>query len=234
MKFALGCPVSNRGWILPSWFSHAENACSVAGVEPYYVFVAGTSSDNTHDILDRHALKGNCSIIYTEEDERSGDSRIWNASRYKRMVKVRNLLLQEVRRIDPDAFLSVDSDILLNHESIVALMKFVETDYWAIGGKVYLTPPPQTTAPNYAHLRNGSMKRPDSEWTFQVDALMALKLMKRKAYNVDYSWSSLGEDLGWSEGVRNAGGSLLWDGSVASKHVMEKHLLGIPDPRLGW
>lgn len=233
MKVAIGCPVSNRAWILPSWFSHVENACSVAGVDPHYVFIVGTSNDNTEDVIERYSAKRDNTVIFVDEDQNSGQDRNWNKYRYRLMVDVRNQLLNTVRSTDTDLFLSVDSDILLHHEAILRLIGLLTDDYWAVGGKVYLTPPPQSV-PNYAILRNGSMHRPDSESTFPVHALMALKLMSKKAYNVDYSLNSLGEDLGWSQDIREAGGKMLWDGLVVSKHVMQKSLLGKEDPRLGW
>ena len=63
---------------------------------------------------------------------------------------------------------------------------------------------------------------------------MAIKMMSPKAYNIDYESHIHGEDLGWSKAVKNAGGQMLWDGQVASKHVMNMKMFDVVDKRVGY
>lgn len=233
MIVAVGCPVKNRAWVLPQWFQYVETAFEKVGLEPYYIFVAGTSDDGTDEIL-RESLRGKLGGIAVSEERETGPERIWNPDRYQEMVDVRNQLLRCVREIQPDYFLSLDSDILLRD---VALEKMLEHagSFDAVGSKVYLVPPPERVAPNYCFLRAGRMNRPDSEFFIpNVDVLMAIKLMSRAAYNVDYEFHFHGEDIGWSQNVKESGLSMAWDGTVISKHVMTPEWLTKPDPRVGY
>lgn len=234
MIVAVGCPVKNRAWILPQWFEHVEAAFAKVGLEPYYIFVAGTSVDTTNSVLEDHLRSRLGGIARSDEEEQAGLHRIWNPDRYGKMVEVRNHLLRCVREIQPDYFLSLDSDILLRDSALEKMLEHVgECD--AIGSKVYLVPPPERVAPNYCYLRGGRMNRPDSEFYIpSVDVLMAIKLMSPAAYNVDYEFHFHGEDIGWSKKVKEHGLSMAWDGTTISKHVMTPEWLTKPDPRVGY
>lgn len=232
MNVAIGCPVTNRAWILPRWFDHVYEACNQADVDPFFMFVCGTSEDRTSFIIQDRMSYG---IVETVDEKGSqGKVRGWNIDRYHQMVKVRNSLLSLARDTGPDYLLSLDSDILLHPDALKCLLESIE-DKPAIGGKCYLTAEGYH-APNYAHLHSDyGLYRPDRTGDiFRVDVIMAIKLMTSAAYHVDYKVDRQGEDIGWSKNCREAGLDLWHDSRVCSKHVMERHQLDEVDPRCGY
>jgi hypothetical protein len=139
-------------------------------------------------------------------------------------------LLNPVRREDPQWFLSVDSNILLHQDALLDMFHSSRC-YDAVGSKVYLHTV-ATDVPNYGRGRAGGISRRDE--VFRVEILMALKLLSRAAYHVDYAWNPLGEDIGWSRNARSAGLVLGWNGRHTCKHVMSKADHDRPDRRIGW
>ena len=98
---AVGCPVKNRAWSLPSWFHYVETAFARVGEEPHFVFVVGTSTDDTTEVVE-HALEYyNGSVVFLDEEPDTGAQRVWNAQRYHQMVAARNVLLGLVRELNP-------------------------------------------------------------------------------------------------------------------------------------
>ncbi len=235
-EILIGCPVSRREWILDRWFDHVEVACGKVGLEPGFVFVGDPERDGqTFDIVERRTEDGARRVIPDPAPSRQ-DIRVWNNKRYRRMVELRNKLLAGVRRESPPLFLSLDSDILRHPQAIVNLVESVEThpEWSAVGGKVYLSAS-GFRAPSWGRLsRQGKLQRSDHEGVFDMQILMAVKLMKPEAYGVDYEFSTHGEDTGWSLACANAGLKFGVDSRVISKHVMSRQMLEIVDPRVGY
>lgn len=224
----------DRAWVLPTWFDFVEQAFAAIEVEPEYVFAIGTSSDETAGIISDRAP--NALLTCTTEAPIPESASRWTSDRFNDLVVARNALLLCVRALGPDLFLSLDSDILLNPATLVNLVESLKshTDWAAVGGKTYMTPS-GTHCPSYAFNKPaGGLAREDSEGVFQVEILMALKLMQMEAYYVDYAFSEKGEDVAWSIACRNSGLKLGWDGRTCSKHVMNKKLFYVVDPRCGF
>lgn len=235
MKILIGCPVTNREWILTEWFYHVDKAVAALDAEIEFAFVCGTSVDRTRGLLDLElALRPNGHyVVDYEEHPYHGYQRFWDLTRYHHMTDVRNVLLQAVRAIKPDYFLSLDSDILLHKDAISNLLESIE-GYPAVGGKLYMTPAPDCI-PSFANIGpNNNLRRDDAEGVMEVDVIMAMKLMRPEAYHIDYRPDFQGEDIGWSKACRESGLKLRWDGRVISKHVMHRDDLGRVDERLGW
>jgi len=175
-------------------------------------------------------------VVLDVPNSRGADVRDWTSpGRYAHMVEIRNLLLEGVRMMDAGLFLSLDSDILIHPFAVRNLIDDVIEDGWgAVGGKCYMTST-GTQYPSWGKLgREGQIMRTDAEGYFAVEVIMAVKMMTPAAYRVDYRLDLQGEDIGWSRACREAGLSLAWDGRVASKHVLEPHLLDRLDPRVGY
>lgn len=231
MRILAGCPVKNREWVLPAYLDHLFAAFHEVGVEPEFLFVSGSHGDGK--LLSQELVGSKWTVLHTLE--KPGRRRSpWTKERYHEMVAVRNLLLTHVRALKPDYFLSIDSDILLPQGLLPNLLDSVG-DYWAVGGKCYMTRPPSERYPSYGMLtKQGNIRRSAADGVMPVDAIMALKLMTPAAYNVDYVFNPNGEDVGWSRNVKAAGGQLLWDGRIAAKHVLNPEMLDQPDKRIGW
>ncbi len=232
MELLIGGPVLHRAWILPHWFDYVEQACQRAGLDPSYVFVGDPVSDEaTWAIIDERAPDA---IRVAVDETKTDDTRDWSdRARYHRMVELRNLLLGAVRAVAPTWFLSLDSDILL-HPDAVSVLLDSPSRFDAVGGKCHMGP--GVNLPSYAMLGyNGSLERQDSQSVGEVDVIMAIKLMRARAYAVvDYIWHPQGEDVGWSIAARQAGVVLGWNGQVCCKHVMDPSMLAVVDNRVGF
>jgi hypothetical protein len=228
VKLIVGCPVSRREWILPTWFAHVRRAAETVGVAPDFIFVCHPQDPSWDCLLDQAP---GCTIM-PASFARGNDQRRWNPERYHQMVDLRNKLLAGVRRAEPDLFLSLDSDILLHPDQIKLMIECLDR-FDAVGGRCYMTTT-GTRFPSWGRLVKGNLQRFDAEGTFPVDVIMALKLMTPAAYAVNYSLDLQGEDIGWSRNATAAGVRLGWDGRVAAKHVLAPHLLTPVDPRVGF
>lgn len=236
---AVGCPVRHREWIIERWFAHVEAACDNAGQTPVYVFAAARHDPDV-EILRHLAKLRERDIIFawTDEDpeEKPPAQRQWDAPAYARMAVLRNQLLGLVREIEPDAFLSIDSDILLHPDALGDLLEDLGR-FDAVAGSCFMMWPRKL--PNVAWWPHGAdtLHRPEVEHASVVpaDIIMALKLMSPRAYLVDYApHPNWGEDIGWSMRCRAAGVSLGWDNRHPSKHCLERRMLYEADERLGW
>lgn len=224
----IGCPVYARDWIIERWLEHIEAAALRAGVQAD-VLLLGPQGDLTFASGRRVArrLGLRLDVVDSGEEPKStgvaevGPWRTWSNGRLAHMVRVRNQLLEAVRRIAPQYFLSLDSDVLLHESSISNMLDTVSTSsFSAVGGKTYLTPAGDH-APSYAVIdESGLLVRPSTNAVRQVDVLMAVKLMTPAAYSVDYEFDRRGEDVGWSLACARKGHLLGWDGRVTSEHVM--------------
>ena len=234
MKITVGCPIKDRYWILPTWFNYVEESAKIANVDVNYLFVVSRNDLRTLEILES---KENTTLIFTDEIDETY-RRVWNKTRYEHMVYLRNKLLREVRKIKPFYFLSLDSDILINPQAIKNMFDGFEEypDAWAVGSKCFLSVSTKVhpNMGNWSDHKFNRYYRADSASLVEVDILMAIKMMSPKAYNIDYESHIHGEDLGWSKAVKNAGGQMLWDGQVASKHVMNMKMFDVVDKRVGY
>lgn len=230
VELLVGCPVSHREWVLPSWFDHVEASCLEAKLAPRYVFV-GDEADPSFSVVRQRAPEA---TVVAVTDPRPHDRRHWDGPRYHRMVELRNGLLGAVRRIRPGWFLSLDSDILLHPRTIASLCAALAEGYDAVGARCYMTRW-GLSAPSCGQLsRLGTLQRPDCGGLIGVDVIMAAKLMSPTAYGVDYRFDLQGEDIGWSKACLAAGLRLGWDGRTISKHILDPTMLGHVDSRVGY
>lgn len=253
MRLVVGCPVSSRAWILPRWFYHVELAALTVSddLKPEYAFVVSMNDAETIDAIDKfqQAVPDRpISTVYTDEPARK-DVRMWNEDRYQEMVGLRNLLLHAVRERNPDYFLSLDSDILLRPDSLdVALQEIGDAD--ALGLHTYMDRPARPPAGMQVQLGIGRHLASKAdlkgqqlinrlhfetyEETHKVGVIMAAKLMKPSAYNIDYRWHLQGEDTGWSTACTEAGLKLVWCPKACAKHIFTPADLGREDYRVGF
>lgn len=232
----VGCPVRDRGWILNEYIAAVNEATSqLENFEFHFIFLVSPQDDSFFSV----DLPEGSFIYYSDEtDEDYAYKRNWGITRYEDMAAIRNQLLGYVRALDPDYFISLDSDILIHRDSLVNMFTELETntDYSALGGKVYLSESGRN-ATNYGYWLGPdtyNFSRQDSDLLMTVDILMAFKIMNREAYHVDYEAHKLGEDLGWSKKMREAKLRMRWDGRITNKHVFERHLLDQVDYRCGY
>lgn len=230
----IGCPIKDRGWIIDRWFKHVNVALSLCDdLDVSFVFVMPFGDPTAEYLYDRQE---DIVLDFSEEIAESYVRR-WNDEAYNRMVVARNQLLSIVRYYEPDYFLSLDSDILVNSPSLLCMFDCLDsTGADAVGGKVYMDEVGKS-CPSNGVWADDSFKRfhrKNVDSMIPVDIIMAFKLMTPKAYNIDYSYHMFGEDLGWSLNAKKAGLKLYWDGGITSKHVMSRDWLDRVDKRCGY
>lgn len=237
-ELLIGCPVMKRDWIISHWFEYAYNAAREAGYVPGFIFVLDMNDQPMANMILNMAKLYSVNLYICDIDEvERNDIRDWNVlSRLERMVYLRNLLLEGVRKIAPKYFLSLDSDILIEKTAIVSLIDNLVANEWdAIGGKTFMGHV-GTEFPSYGNFRRGStaIYRENQDGVFRVDCIMAIKLMTAAAYGVNYVYAQEGEDIGFSNACTSQGLKLGWDGSHTSKHVMRIDDLNKLDIRCGY
>lgn len=257
----VACPVAQRDWIIRHWADHAVAACERASAEPSFLLAAHPTDPTPAVLLDHLGSSCHLTVVPTP-GLREEDRRDWQPTRYDEMAAIRNVMLGKVREMAPPLLLSVDSDVLLHPDALVKMLELVG-DFDAVGSACFLSRPPRRradgvigmpswVAPNFAMLDRAErlMREWQPAFTRRVDVLMALKLMKPRAYHVDYEGHYQGEDIGWGLACRRAGLRLGWTSTVVSKHVMDSHCefhvthdpscagclepLSRPDPRCGY
>lgn len=235
MKLIIGCPTYKRSWILPHWIK-----CLIQQSFPIdnIGFVFEVSPDDTEAIEGLNAWKKyDKRIPYfnikVREDihhfEHQNNGRQWTISKYLNMVSLRNSLLETVREMSPDYYLSLDSDILLtNPNTIELLMAHCKSGADAVNPLMFMTPfgtmyPSvmnwRTDAPGKAFRKE---KYPLGTY-FQSDVIMAAKMMSKPVYeNIDYTIHQQGEDVGWSWSCKEAGYNLFCASYIYAPHIMSE------------
>lgn len=246
----VGCPVYDRDWILPLWFERIE-AQDWPLSELGFVFVCSSDDEKTVDALFQFQTTHpevpvfdvvfEDSVSHETHRELGVVSRNWtNLTALSRMVVLRNRLLDRVRQIAPDAFFSLDSDILLDDPSTISrLYKFLELGSVAVSPLVYMSPNTKFPgvmkwvphAPDWRGLPMAARERGFTPGdTFRTDVIMAAKMMSRAVYeDVDYVLHNKGEDIGWSWNCANHGYELYCMSEVYAPHIMSRTMLELYD-----
>jgi hypothetical protein len=249
-KLIIGCPVYKRDWILKHWFECIERQ-SFPLEDIGFVFELGPEDEETHQILfDWQGQHPEVSVfdarINTNERhyEHPEGHRKWSYDKYYNMIELRNSLLERVRCIGPDKYFSLDSDILLEDNTIIEqLWDISETkNVDAVSPLMYMTPKGTEFPSVMSWLPDlpGKARRIHENYSigklFQADVIMAAKMMNKPVYeNINYRFNRQGEDLGWSHECQIQGYKLWCASHIYGSHIMsrndlEKHLKD-GDPR---
>lgn len=238
MKVLIGCPVFDRAWILPDWFAAIEKQ-TFPLEDIGFIFELGPNDDETHDILwEWHMNHPQVAVfdgqIQDRMKHRSHDegSRIWQLTDYERMVTLRNSLLDRAILYEPDAYFSLDSDIILeNPHTIEELFFYMCSDLDAVSPLCYMTPTgidyPNAMKWAYAGPGPAIRVKPDPTVDLQrVDIIMAAKMMNVEVYQqTRYRWHKQGEDLGWSQHCYEQDLKLYLLPKVYATHIMHRSQL---------
>lgn len=204
MKLAIGMPVFERAWCLPLWFDSLEAQKLAPKEDITLCFVYSKSFDGTYDILRRRGEEYGDLLIY-EYDIKTYSSRE-DMARFNELVLYRNWLLDMVKEVDPDYFLSWDNDILFYPGRLQALLEVAASDrvvgaLMDMGGRDEVMAHPSVmdfgATPYEVAFRKPWKEYPHQE-PFKCDIVMAVKLMGREVYqNARYRWDQVGEDIGF-------------------------------------
>lgn len=236
MKLIIGCPIYKRNWIFPFWAACLERQ-SIDLSEIGFLFETSPDDKASEEIL-RFWRKAHSNIPLFEINERSDiphfehqpNSRQWTYSKYHNMVSLRNSLLERVREIQPDYYLSLDSDILLrNPSTLELLMNHIDDGADAVSPLMYMTPV-GTDFPSVMTWREDGRAQRTRNYPigtyFKADIIMAAKMMSQKTYNtINYEFHPQGEDLGWSKQAKDNNLSLYSASYIYAAHIMHENLL---------
>ncbi len=122
MKVLIHTPVSNRAWILPNFLEALVSQEVPAGVELEYLFDVNDTQDSSLSILENFqaATSDNVRLnVWPWPHIELGDH-AWNDERYRRMIVMRNLALDEASKHGADFLFSIDSDVILHDRKTLA------------------------------------------------------------------------------------------------------------------
>lgn len=239
MKLIIGCPIYKRDWIFPVWAAAVERQ-SVPMQDIGFVFVASSNDEKTVSFLqkwkDAHKEVPVFDIVFKDDiahHEHGQNSRQWTMSKYYNMISLRNCLLENVRKYNPDFFFSLDSDIILQNSSTVELLiSHIKDGADAVSPLMYMTPF-GTDFPSVMSWLDepGKKAKRTKEYPigtyFKSDIIMAAKMMSKPVYqNVNYIFHSQGEDLGWCSDAHQKGYNNLYSASyIYAPHIMHPQML---------
>lgn len=239
VKLIVGCPIYKRDWIFPLWAAAIERQ-SISLSDVGFVFVVSSEDTNTIQMLQKWKdIRKEIplfEIVYKDDiphHEHKANSRQWTMSKYHNMISLRNCLLENVRKYEPDFFFSLDSDIIIqNNLTIQLLVSHIKDGADAVSPLAYMTPFgvdfPSVMSwigePGKKALRN---KNYPIGTYFKSDVIMAAKMMSKDVYkNVDYTFHSQGEDLGWCGKAHEKGFKNLYSASyIYAPHIMHPQMI---------
>lgn len=238
----VGCPVYDRDWILPRWRAHLEE-WTQHGVELSYVFVL-SAVDGFSASWSWPGMEGwdkwGSGVFITWAEGAPGHRNWQKRERLELMAVLRNRLKVRATQIlcdlEADAFLSLDSDILVSpwEESKVLFNDLQGKD--AVSPLVYLGER-EANAFSYPYPNKPARRLKSLDALQRADVLCAAILMSAKVLKdprTVYGYHSQGEDFFWSARARECRYDLALDSRVKWKHVMRREDLDKVDRRIGW
>lgn len=236
-KIVIGCPIYSRGWILPEWFKAIENQAFPLD-DIGFVFVTAPNDTETKDVLyDWKAKHPEVTVFQTidveERHEAHGPtSRIWTREKYYKMVDLRNHLLAAVSCLEPERFLSLDSDILLENPQTLQRLYSLSSAMDVVSPLSYMYPKggKYPSVMSWIDFPGGPAKRMLDRYpfgtTFKADVVMAVKMMSKPVYeNVRYRWHRQGEDLGFCAEAARLKFNLFCASDIYCPHIMYEYML---------
>jgi hypothetical protein len=247
VKLVVGAPVCDRDWALPRWFE-----CLRQQTRPpdEYVFVVNDVTGNTrrllHDLAPVEVPQLSYAVDETRYIPRQERQRHSAEHVYGDFAKRRNALLRMVLKRDPDVFLSLDTDIMLEDPTVIGrLLQLLSAPKKLTEGPPALVAPCTFLHPtgrasecfNAAWWAAGDPGSPDRAWRRAtaedaaegvqlIDIPMAAVMMRRSvAERCRYRYHAQGEDLGFAQDLERLGYRCLWDPDLEVRHVMSEDAL---------
>jgi glycosyltransferase involved in cell wall biosynthesis len=221
----IGCPVRNRGWILPRYLQCLDN---LIYPREYirFGFIINNCTDETPAILERYAAlhPGQVDLVYSRLS--SGGLHHRGSYNFKNLAALRNQLIALFLESDGDYLFSLDSDILIPPHS---LQQLVDDDCDIVSmlvcnghevGDSGIFNILDHKPGSWIHRRDFPRDR-----VFPVDCTGAAYLIKRmvlKEHGVRYSARWGAEDIGFCQDALSKGLKIYCDGRLEGEHVMQE------------
>jgi hypothetical protein len=237
MKYLIGCPIYKRDWLLPLWFEAIENQ-TVPLKDIGFLFLMAPEEDDpdTYKIVfDWQAKHPETPYfnIYVDQGQHhkahAPGMRAWRFNDYKKMSNFRNVLLEHVRRVQPENYFSLDSDILITNPETLETLSRELVNYNAVSPLSYMSPASKAH-PNVMSWRHSPgretirlLDRYPIGKTFKADIIMAAVMMDPEAYTKSkYQMHPAGEDPGWAFNMWTKKLTMASVSSIYAPHIMHK------------
>jgi len=237
MKVVVGAPVAARAWSLPKWF---QCIYSQTRVPDEFVFVIGeVGDDQSRQIIHDHVPQAKLSyaIDQTRYVPRMERASVETRFVYGDFAWRRNRLLQMVQKRDPDVFISLDTDLMLEDPTTIErLLELLERAPVA-APLTYLHPTGAASECfNAGWWAGGEPGSPDRAWrratakeahgVIPIDIPMAAVAMRRQVVETaKYAFHECGEDMGFAQDLDRLGYECLWDTDLYATHYMDEQAL---------
>lgn len=240
VKILIGMPVFKRAWILPLWFQAIKNQTFPLS-DLGFIFELAPDDQETHDVLfsfqQAHPEVSIFDINIDYDSEHTlhpPKGRHWSPRKYDKMVKLRNSLLERVCCHQPERYLSLDSDLILENPAtlqyLYELTEFMDIvsplsymkwdDYGYPSVMTWVNKPGERARRIHDRYRIGEV--------FEADIVMAAVMMRPEVYErTRYQYHPQGEDLGFATQYANNGFSAYCVSNHYAAHIMHEHILPI-------
>lgn len=219
----IGCPVRERGWILPRYLKCLTDLEYPLG-QIEYAFVVNDSQDDTLEILQEFSRHTQSPVEIRQVNLKSRTSSVRGAHSINNLVVLRNILLDMFLKSPATHLFSLDSDILAEPDS---LSRLIDLDLPVVSMLI----------PNDGHLETkgyynianlqGDQYLPITKFprdqVIPVDCTGAGYLIKREvieALGVRYYPHRQGEDAGFCRVARGRGVGLWCHTGIRAVHIM--------------
>ena len=235
----IGCPVRNRGWILPEYLTRLEQIDYPKDKLAFH-FILNDSHDESRFWLEnwKEINEDNYRYIkitehnfgYPEDLGASGNgregsveiSKVRHEYTYKALAELRNLLLDSAQGDEKiDYLFSVDSDILIKPN---LLNKLINSEKDIIAGLISNG----HNAYNFFHIDNKNRGIVPEEEIFEVSMTGAVVLISKNVFNnkgIRYLYNLKGEDIGFAETAKKNGLKLYVLNDMQFHIMYEKDLI---------
>lgn len=244
MKLVVGCPVGpDRAWALPTWFRCLRQ--QTRQPDEFVFVVRDNDDDSIRRLLHEHAQVRPPALSYAIDRyphfipryERNFHE---HEIVYGEFARRRNQLLDMVCRREPDVFLSLDSDVMLDEPTVIEqLLAPIEQGVADLAAPALFLHPGGHASEIYnaAWWAAGDPGSPDRAWrrathedaargVQQIDIPMAAVAMSRQVLDLcEYRYHAQGEDLGFAQDIDRHRLVCWWMPELLVRHVMSPEAL---------
>jgi hypothetical protein len=241
----IGCPISNRSYLIDRYLKGIYNLDYPKNKIKLY-FLVNNSQDSTESDLNRFRNKYKKEYLDIKIDKynlsKKTDKRQhkYREEFYNRLATLRNYILD---KIDTDYFFSVDSDVIVNQDVLIELLKSEKDIIAAVINNDQVSRP----YAEYPNIRTNLLHYVDKEVVVnnetkmvktlthyldyplndvvEVDVTGAVYLLTNDVCSkVKYEFHELGEDVSFCDNAKIQGYKIYADTGLLQKHIMCEYM----------
>lgn len=222
----IGCPVRNRGWILPDYLQCLQEI-DYPKDKMRFCFIVNDSVDDTEAILAKFCQRSPSLVEIINTTQSNAGGHLRGEYRLARLAELRNMLLERLYQSGCDYLLSVDSDILVPPDIINKLLSrncliisALVCNGHHINDETIYNVMKKHPSGHYRHMKDFPRDN-----IFRTDVTGAAYLIHRDVvaeYKVYYSAEKGAEDIGFCEEAQACNIPIFCDGTIECQHIMNE------------